>query len=309
MRRIVVLRPGALGDAVCTVPVLEALRAGAPGAEAMVVGGAGFRLAVEAGHATQHVAFDDGRLVGLFAEGGSCPVVAGAELCIVYYGARPDPMVQANLKRSGVGAVVNWPAHPPGGVHIVDHLLGAVVAAGLVPVRGRPQLMPQRAWLAAAEQRLIGMQSGFAVVHPGSGGRAKRWPAERFAETARRLGRPVVWVLGPAEAEEPELRELGRSVGTVVADPPLRALAGLLARCSLYVGNDSGVSHLAAAVGAPTVAVFGHTDPAVWAPRGEHVVVVGSPAEGGLAAVSVGDVVAAAAKALPVSPSPSSSSS
>jgi len=76
-------------------------------------------------------------------------------------------------------------------------------------------------------------------------------------------------------------------------DLPLRTLAGVLARCSVYVGNDSGVSHLAAAVGAPTVAIFGPTDPRVWGPRGPRVQTVGGPDAGGLDAVTVEDVLGA----------------
>lgn len=107
------------------------------------------------------------------------------------------------------------------------------------------------------------------VIHPGSGGAKKNWPLERFEAVAAILkiqGRAVHWCLGPAEAE----------AGIVVPGPVLEAgslveLGQALAAARLYIGNDSGITHLAAAVGCPTLAVFGPTDPAVWAPRGEHV--------------------------------------
>jgi len=300
----VVLRPGALGDAVVTLPVLESLRGAEPAARVLAVGSPAFRLAAECGQADEWAAFDDARLLGLFAEQGACELVADAELCIVY--GRGDPLLRANLERSGVARVVAWPAQPAGGRHVVDHLLGAVEEAGWRAGTRVPRLVAQATWLEAATAWLAarGVRAEFAVVHPGSGGRAKRWAAEGFARVASRLPEPVVWVLGPAEAEDRALRTLGERVGVVADGLPLAALAGLLASCRVYVGNDSGVSHLAAAVGAPTVAVFGPTDPAVWAPRGERVVVVGGPERGGLDAVAAEEVLAAVGRARALSPSP-----
>ncbi|HUT36492.1 MAG TPA: glycosyltransferase family 9 protein [Planctomycetota bacterium] len=281
-----VIRPGALGDAILTLPVLQSLAAA--GARVTAVGHPVFRLAVECGLAAEHVPFDDARLLDLFAEGGSCPLFAGFDLAIAYT-RRADPLLVANLGRSGVTAVVAWPAHPEPGLHVTDHLLGALGAAGVEAGERRPTLPPRREWLDAARAWLDerGVGRGFVAVHPGSGGRAKRWPVERFAELAGRLGRPVVWLLGPAEAQDDEARGLGSQVGAVAADVPLPTLVGLLASCLAYVGNDSGVSHLAAAIGAPTLALFGPTDPATWAPRGERVAVLGSPHSGGFESVSV----------------------
>lgn len=270
------IRPGALGDAIVTVPALESLAAA--GARVAAVGHGAFRLAADCGLAADSIAFDDARLLRLFAEGGACELFAGFELAIAYTRGA-DPLLAENLRRSGVGRVVCWPASPEAGVHIADHLLGALDAAGIAPATRRPSLPPQDGWVESARAWLAasGVRGAFVAVHPGSGGRAKRWPAERFAELCRALPCRAVWLLGPAEAEDVEAIELGRSVGVVARELPLATLAGLLATCNAYVGNDSGVTHLAAAVGAPTVAVFGPTDPAVWAPRGRQVEVVGGP--------------------------------
>lgn len=103
----------------------------------------------------------------------------------------------------------------------------------------------------------------YAIIHPFSGSKAKNWPLERFQELARALewGLPVRWCAGP---EDPPLP------GAVRIDD-LYELACWLATARLYVGNDSGITHLAAAVGTPVLALFGPTDPAVWAPRGPNV--------------------------------------
>jgi hypothetical protein len=101
----------------------------------------------------------------------------------------------------------------------------------------------------------------FVAIHPFSGSPRKNWPTENFCELARRLEQiaSVEWCI--------ELNGEHRI-------PDLWDLACWLAKARLYVGNDSGITHLAAAVGTPVVAWFGPTDPAVWAPRGEHVIAV-----------------------------------
>ncbi len=109
------------------------------------------------------------------------------------------------------------------------------------------------------------------VIHPGSGGKSKNWPLECFIAVARGLaaqGRSVSWVEGPAE-EELRLP----SAMTRLPRKSLVELSRCLAATRLFIGNDSGISHLAAAVGCPTVVVFGPTDPRVWAPRGMRVTV------------------------------------
>jgi ADP-heptose:LPS heptosyltransferase len=92
-----------------------------------------------------------------------------------------------------------------------------------------------------------------------------------------RLEEPVLLVLGEVEMERWSAPSLARFSSAddkrikVARDLPLPQLAAALARCRLFLGHDSGVSHLAAAVGTPCVLLFGPTDPAMWAPPGDHV--------------------------------------
>jgi heptosyltransferase-3 len=108
----------------------------------------------------------------------------------------------------------------------------------------------------------------FAVIHPFSGSGRKNWPLERFREVASKLALPVRWCAGPEETLPREL------MSDAVRFDNLYDLACWLASARVYIGNDSGITHLAAAVGTPVVAIFGTTDPSVWAPRGERVRVV-----------------------------------
>ena len=107
---------------------------------------------------------------------------------------------------------------------------------------------------------------GFAVIHPFSGSAKKCWPLDRYRELARRRGMPARGCAGPEETLEDAVR---------IDD--LYDLADWLATAHVYIGNDSGVTHLAAAVGTPVVALFGPTDPRIWAPRGPDVSVIAKP--------------------------------
>ncbi len=106
-------------------------------------------------------------------------------------------------------------------------------------------------------------RSDFAVIHPFSGSARKNWQFERYRELARRLQMPVRWCAGPEEPLEDAVRI-----------DNLYELVCWLAAARLYIGNDSGITHLAAAAGVPVVAIFGPTDPAIWAPRGDRVRIV-----------------------------------
>ncbi len=133
--------------------------------------------------------------------------------------------------------------------------------------------------------------SGATLIHPGSGSPQKCWPIERFVRVSRTLqveGHRLLWIRGPAEAHFPG----GASGFEVIEHPSLEVLSATLASARLFIGNDSGISHLAAAVGAPTIVIFGPTSDSVWRPDGPRVQTIRS-ALGELDAVRVAEVMAA----------------
>lgn len=139
-------------------------------------------------------------------------------------------------------------AVPPanGAVHAVDFFAAQV---GLSP--------------GAIPRLQYDSESGnYAAIHPFSGNPRKNWPIQNFRELARRISRYMLvrWCCGPEEQLDECLRFKS-----------LDELGGWLAGARLYVGNDSGISHLAAATGIPVIAIFRNTDPLVWAPRGRNV--------------------------------------
>jgi ADP-heptose:LPS heptosyltransferase len=115
------------------------------------------------------------------------------------------------------------------------------------------------------------------LLHPGSGSPAKIWP--HFEELARLLPDSEI-LLGPCEkpltAPNPSLTNLS-----------LPEVAEEVRRCRLFIGNDSGITHIAAYWGAPTIALFGPSDPAIWGPLGRRVRVL---RRSSLAEISVEDV-------------------
>lgn len=142
-------------------------------------------------------------------------------------------------------------ALPSGKEHAVDFYLEQVRTIARCESDGVPRI------------HCDARREDFVAIHPFSGSARKNWPLENFRQLAGELARatPVYWCRG---AQDPPLP------GAVeIAD--LYELACWLAKANLYIGNDSGVTHLAAAVGTPVLALFGPTDPSVWAPRGAQV--------------------------------------
>jgi quercetin dioxygenase-like cupin family protein/lysophospholipase L1-like esterase len=202
---------------------------------------------------------------------------------------RSEPVVEA-LRSRAERVLAHGPSPPGGGPHASFWL-----ASGLSPLFlfAGPELPPP---LSFSEDEHRGAQAlggdhlpeGFLAIHPGSGSPAKNWPADRFAEAAHRLagGRPWLLVLGPAEAQAADWP----AAVVVAREWPVRLLGAALSRAGLFLGNDSGVAHLAAASGAPTLTLFGPTDPALWAPVGSAVATLRAPG-GDLSALTVDAVV------------------
>jgi ADP-heptose:LPS heptosyltransferase len=151
------------------------------------------------------------------------------------------------------------------------------------PIGGKPiTLTPPASEKHAARDLLRehGIDSNPILIHPGSGGRRKVWPLRNWHGLLDWIGRELssqaLLSIGPADEYLDEFSgAMRREAGFPIVSglTPLR-LCALLSLCSLYIGSDSGVSHLAAAVGIPAVAVFGPTDPRVWAPRGRRATAV-----------------------------------
>ena len=276
--RVLVARAGALGDALLLRRAIFALRRAGHEGALLVPRAAGSAL-VGPGDSEVTTALDlDGIWLadGLSGNDRALQPLEGFDAALAL--TRSRPFVEA--LRSRIPRVLvrdPEPASRHASLWAADPLrsLGCPVDEE-VP----PDLLPTEAERAAAEPLLRRLGGAFIAVHPGSGSEAKNWPVESFGDLLDRLvaGPPWLLICGPAERGMGSLLE--RLPGAVsVVDCPLRTLAAVLRHAALFVGNDSGVSHLAAASGAPVVALFGPTDPRLWAPVGRSVEVVASPTQ------------------------------
>jgi heptosyltransferase-2 len=287
MENILIWHQGALGDLLLAGPALAALSRHYDRARFTVLGHPErwglFSLSLPLDEI-----WDSGaaRWASLFREGDLPPQVqeplARFQLALVF-SPRPQSLLLDRLRQAGI-PLVHWlPSFPETGVDAVAalqaHHLGELgrqylpapftLKLDLRQNEALPELPGPGPWLALA---------------PGSGQARKNWPLAHYYEVSRALswehGLKVVWVAGPAEeARIPYLEALARAQGQVLlANRPLARVARVLSRCRLYIGNDSGLTHLAAAVGGPEIlALFGPTDPRVWAPLGPKVRVLTAP--------------------------------
>jgi ADP-heptose:LPS heptosyltransferase len=252
------IHPGALGDVLLAVPALRALRAGAAPLTLAAQPRIG-ALLVALGVVDRAVAFDTLGLDTLFGDGplaADAPLarhLAGAARVVCWFGAR-DAHFTRRLRALAPAAVVA-PATTTA-MPVWTHLAATTGGSGdCTPIVCPPALRAAaRDALHAAgwddRQRLV-------VVHAGAGGVAKRWPAGGFVDVVRAVDRALVIHEGPADGDAVHdlLARLGRPV-LHLTDPPLPVLAGVLALACAYLGNDSGISHLAAAMGTPSVVLF-----------------------------------------------------
>ena len=258
MKGALVIHPGALGDVLLAVPALRALRASAI---ALTIGaqpriGA---LLVALGVTDRAVAFDT---LGLDALFGGAPLAPDAPLArhlrdaprvVCWFGAR-DADFTRRLRALAPDAVVAAPT--TSAMPVWQHLLQTTGASATrEPITPTPALLDD----GSRALRAIGWDgaSRVLVLHPGAGGVSKRWPGDGFVRVVEKVDATLVVHQGPADAEAVRaLVERIRQPVLRLVDPPLPTLAGVLAGAAGYLGNDSGVSHLAAAVGTPSLVLF-----------------------------------------------------
>ncbi|HEY3068499.1 MAG TPA: glycosyltransferase family 9 protein [Methylomirabilota bacterium] len=264
------IHPGALGDVLLAIPALRGLRALTPPSPLVIaaqprIGG----LLTALGEVDKARDFEALGLDTLFAgdlPSGALAIVREARSVVCWFGAG-DADFARRLRAMAPNAIVAPSA--VAGVPTWRHLLATTGAAdapraciavpGLLAAAGR-RLLAEAGWDG---------ERGVAIVHPGAGSVRKRWATAGFAAVVNALGESGSFVAlheGPADAAS--VADLSVALARRVAvlhEPPLPALAGALHLARAYVGNDSGVSHLAAAVGTPSLILFASALLA-WAP-------------------------------------------
>jgi heptosyltransferase-2 len=281
-RGLLVVRGGAIGDFILTLPVLAALRRRFPGAPVTVVGRPGImELARAGGLADTLLSIESRGLAGfLVREGELDPALAAhfaGQSLIVSYLFDPEGIFRENLVRCSAARLVAGPHRPDESLSLpaAEVLLAPLASLGIVGADPIPHLS-----LPDDPLPSDGAAVPLLAIHPGSGSARKNWPEERWAELLRRLAAETetrfLLVGGEAEGRRVERLAALLPIARVeqAQDLPLVTLAHRLVRCRGFVGHDSGITHLAAALGLPCVALWGGSNAAVWRPRSPRCAVV-----------------------------------
>jgi len=287
--RVVVFHQGALGDFLFAVPVLDGLHEFRP------------ELRIDFWSKREHVSLLEGKsYLAAFhtLEGRLLPSLLHEDLWIstplpdflteadqVFIFGQAGTRILAERLSTRLQTRVDWIRSFPGtdetGVHVTDFLRRQFNRLGWKTGTRFGRLIPNADELDAVKTLLhdCEISSPPILIHPGSGGKRKIWPLKSWHELmhwiTRELSIPVLLSVGPADERlESFSRTLSRAGFPIVSGLQLPRLAALLSECRLYAGSDSGITHLAAALGVQTVAVFGPTDSGVWGPRGDRVRII-----------------------------------
>jgi len=292
--KILVIRGGAIGDFILTLPVLAALRAQFPDAHLEVLGYPHIaRLAVAGGLADRAQFIEARPLATFFARGGELPpdmVDYFSEFdLIVSYLYDPDAIFQTNVARC-TGAQFLAGLHRPderAGLHAAKLYLKPLESLAIFEATHVPSLDFKPAPPA--------LDQPWIALLPGSGSEAKNWPEANWADLITRLAlaASLRFLIVGGEAESGRLERLSVRLPEgrfrLARSLPLPEVGALLQTCVGFIGHDSGISHLAAAVGLPGLVLWGNTVEEVWRPPSPKVVILRHPH--GLARLSVQEVL------------------
>jgi heptosyltransferase III len=303
MKRILVVRGGAIGDFVLTLPGLKALRENYPKAHIEILGYAHIAaLAERRLYADAVRSIEYGALSRFFARGADLPDDLAAYFAdfdlIISYLFDPDRIFQTNLERAGADTIITGPSKLGAEGHASVQLARPMTDdLGLEVSNTGAEFFATSEDLKEADEFLQGPTGPVVALHPGSGSEKKNWPVQNWLKLAESLLAEEIFtgslLVVSGEADEAQTQ----AFRALRANPRIRFahnlrlphLAAILGK-TIFLGHDSGVSHLAAAAGAECILLFGPTDPAVWAPANQKVEVI-RPADCDLSSLSLGKVL------------------
>jgi heptosyltransferase III len=275
-RKILLVRGGALGDFILTLPVLAALRRNFPNHGLEILGyERPASLTLAAGLADRFSALESPALAGFFARDGARSVreaeyFAKFEL-IVSYVFDPEHIFQSNVMQCSAARFLAGPHRPDesAGLHAAKALLRPLEILGISEADPRPRLVLPGPAGASAEPGL--------AIHPGSGSAQKNWPEPKWVEFLQRLATTTEWqfLLIGGEAEGARCERLAATLPPhrtrLAQNLPLVELAQLMHSCAAFIGHDSGITHLAAALRLPGLVLWGPSNEAVWRPMSKQM--------------------------------------
>jgi heptosyltransferase-3 len=301
LNRILVIRGGAIGDFVLTLPAIKLLRDRFPNARLEILGYPHIAALAEKRYYADAIrSIEYAPLASFFAKHGELPLELsgyfGSFDLIISYLFDPDGIFAANLTRCGVKSFVAGPAKLSEHEHAACQLARPLEKLGLHLEDPAARIYPKETDRQFARDFLGDIIDPIIALHSGSGSETKNWPIEKWRELGEHFlatNRKVVVVSGEADEERAKLLEAawrGKPI-QFARNLPLPQLAALF-ESAVFIGHDSGISHIAAAVGARCVLLFGPTDPAIWSPANENVIAIPAP-EKNLRLLRVDSVIAA----------------
>lgn len=281
---ILLIRGGAIGDFILTLPALRLLREGFPDSRIEIIG---YRHIAELARGRFYA--DDIRsiefapMAGFFNPKAELdPALAGYFAGfgqVISYLFDPDGFFAQNLQRAGVKNLLTGNPRIGDHDHAARQLARPLEQLALFLDDPAARFFPSTHDQAEAKPWTDGRP--FVALHPGSGSPRKNWPLTHWVDLLTALvqtGARLLVIGGESDAERlAAIRSQFAGRLTYAENIPLCTLGAILSRAQLYIGHDTGISHLAAAAGAPCLLLFGHTDPAVWAPANPAVRVLTAP--------------------------------
>ena len=299
---ILVIRGGAIGDFILTLPVLAALRRFSPGGRLTVLGRPPIAVLAQAGGLADEVrSVEDRRLAGFFIHEGDLDLEFASFFArfdlVVSYLYDPKAVFRENLGRCSRARFIAGPHRPDESVptHATEVYLKPLEQLGIVGADPVPRLSIRASCPPVGTPNP--RPAPCVALHPGSGSERKNWPEERWDRLIRRFldttALDVFLVGGEAEGGRLDRLAAGRRSSRlrVAQGLLLTDLARHLSGCVAFAGHDSGVSHLAAALGLPGVILWGDSAEAVWRPLSDRCILLRDPR--GLAEISVSQVLEA----------------
>jgi ADP-heptose:LPS heptosyltransferase len=286
---ILILHPGGLGDIILSLPAIALIRNKCPSARITFAGNLDHLAAVVSGYADRIVSLSALPLHRLYAR-DTLPEPdmrfwKSFDRIVSWTGSGDHEFTRNFGKIHPDVCIASW--HPkPGETRHVSQLFIDSLETGIPPGTEPtpPHILLDEKLRKEGKQWLIehgwNDHDPLMALHPGAGSTAKRWPLTRFISLARHLTlykeSKLLIIQGPAEPElAKQIAQALTKVDVIRAESiPLNLLAAILTQCEAFVGNDSGIAHLAAALRVPSIVLFGPTLPRHWAPLGQHVVIL-----------------------------------
>jgi len=294
MERILVIRGGAIGDFILILPALKALRDAQPGAHIEILGYNHIAAIAENRFYAQAVrSIEYGPLARFFADKSDLPMELADYFVsfdlIISYLYDPHRIFEENLRRCGIQDLLCGPAKVVENAgHAARQLARPIEELGIEVLDLSERIFPSMEDRAFARDFLGTHPQPTIAIHPGSGSQHKNWPLENWIALFSKNGQfsvcgkcsSLVVISGEADNAQASQFELACSRRNVrfAKNLPLPQLAAVVDH-SIFVGHDSGISHLAAAAGADCILLFGPTNPDVWAPMSNNVRVLKAPNE------------------------------